>query len=61
MDNTRIHSARVTQEKMDVSQFKRTHQPPYSPDIAPLDFFFSVGGKPNLNRENIMGEMNYMK
>jgi hypothetical protein len=32
-----------TQEKLDVSRFKRTQQPLYSPDIAPSDFFFSVG------------------
>jgi hypothetical protein len=46
---------------LDVSRFKRTPEPPYSPDIAPSDFFFSAGWKPNLNGENIMGKMNYMK
>jgi hypothetical protein len=43
MDNARVHMARATQEKLDVSRFKRTLQPPYGPDIAPSDFFFSVG------------------
>jgi hypothetical protein len=41
MDNARVHTA--TQEKLDVSRSKRTPQPPYTPDIAPSDFFFSVG------------------
>jgi transposase len=38
MGNARVHKA--TQEKLDVSRFRRTPQPPYSPDIAPSDFFF---------------------
>jgi hypothetical protein len=29
--------------------------------LAPSDFFFSVGGKPSLNGENIMAKMNDMK
>jgi histone-lysine N-methyltransferase SETMAR len=43
MDNAKVHTARTTQEKLDVSRFKRTPQPPYSPNIALSDFFFSVG------------------
>jgi hypothetical protein len=43
MDNARVHAARATQEKLDVSRFKRTPQSSYSRDIAPSDFFFSVG------------------
>jgi hypothetical protein len=43
MDNARVHTARATQEKLDVSRFKRTPQPPHHPDIALSDFFFSVG------------------
>jgi hypothetical protein len=31
--------ARATQGKLDVSRFKRKPQPPYSPDVAPSDFF----------------------
>jgi hypothetical protein len=64
MDNTRVHTARTTQEKLDVSWFKCTPQPPYSADIALSDFFFSVGWIPSLNGENItkkMNHMNYMK
>jgi hypothetical protein len=43
MDNVRVHAARATQEKLDVFRFKCTPQPPYSLDITPSDFFFSVG------------------
>jgi hypothetical protein len=43
MDNAGVHTARATQEKLDVSRFKRTPQPPYNPGIAPSDVFFSVG------------------
>jgi hypothetical protein len=39
MDNARAHTAKATQEKSDVSRFKRTSQPPYSPDIVSSDFF----------------------
>jgi hypothetical protein len=42
IDNARVHTTRVTQEKVDVSRLKRTLQPPYSQGIAPFDFF-SVG------------------
>jgi hypothetical protein len=60
-DNARVHTARETQEKLDVSRFKCTPQPPHSQDFAPSDFFFSVGRKPSLNGENIMEKINYMK
>jgi transposase len=43
VDNARVYTARAAQEKLDVSRFKRTPQPPYSPDIAPSDFLFSAG------------------
>jgi hypothetical protein len=43
MDNGRFHTARVTQDKLDVSRFKRTLKPPYNPDIAPSEFFYSIG------------------
>jgi hypothetical protein len=36
-------------------------QPPYNPDIAPSDFFFSVSWESSLNGENITRKMNYMK
>jgi hypothetical protein len=43
MDNARVHTAPPTQEKLDVSRFKRMPQPPHRPDIATFDLFFSVG------------------
>jgi histone-lysine N-methyltransferase SETMAR len=43
MNKSRIHTARATQEKLDACRFKRMPHPSYSPDIAPSDFFFSVG------------------
>jgi hypothetical protein len=43
MDIARVHTARATQEKLDVSRFKCRPQSPYSPDIAPSNFFFLVG------------------
>jgi hypothetical protein len=59
MDNTRVDTARETQEKLDVSRFKRTARPPYRPDIEPSDFFAWLNLR--LNGENMMGNMNYMK
>jgi hypothetical protein len=55
MDNARVHTARVTQGKPDVSRLTHTPQPPDSPDIAPSNFF-SVGLKLSLNAENITGK-----
>jgi hypothetical protein len=46
MDNARVHTARATQEKLDVSRFKRTPPTPYRPDIAPSDFSFRLGENP---------------
>jgi transposase len=39
INNAKVHTAKETQEKLDVSRFKRTPQPLYSPDIAPSGFF----------------------
>jgi hypothetical protein len=50
MGNARVRTARATQEKLDVSRFKRTPQPPYSPDIAPSDFFLFGWLKTQLER-----------
>jgi histone-lysine N-methyltransferase SETMAR len=41
-DNARVYTPSAAQEKLDVSPFKCTLQPLYSPNIAPSDFF-SVG------------------
>jgi hypothetical protein len=61
INNARISRPSATQEKLNASRFKCTPQPPESPDIAPSDFFFSVGRKPSLNGENIIGKISYMK
>jgi hypothetical protein len=61
MDNARIYTVRATQEKLDVSQFKCMPQPPYSPDFAPSDLFFSASWEPSLSGKNIIGKVNYMK
>jgi hypothetical protein len=54
MDNTRVHIARTTQEKLDGSRVKRMLQPPYSPDIAPSYFFGWL--KTQLERREYHGE-----
>jgi hypothetical protein len=46
MDNTRVHPARATQEKLDVFRFKRMPQPLYRPDIAPSNFSFRLAENP---------------
>jgi transposase len=55
MDKAMVHIARATQEKLGVSRFKRTPQPPYSPDIAPSDSFFGWL-KTHLKRREYNGE-----
>jgi hypothetical protein len=56
MDNTRVHTARATQEKLDVSRFKSTPQLPYSPDIAPSDVLLFGWLKTQLERREYNGE-----
>jgi hypothetical protein len=50
MDNIMVHTARATQEKLDVSRFKRTPQPPYGPDISPSYFYLFDWLKTRLER-----------
>ena len=38
-DNARVHTSRKVQEYMNSHNMKRAVQPPYSPDIAPSDFY----------------------
>jgi transposase len=61
MDNARAHTVRATQEKLDVSRFKCMPQPPYSPDIAPSDFFLFGWLKTQLERREYNGKKNYVK
>jgi hypothetical protein len=49
-DNARVHTARATQEKYDVSRFKSTPQPPHSPEFALSDFFLFGWLKTQLER-----------
>jgi hypothetical protein len=46
INNARVHTARATQEKLDVSRFKLMPQPPYSLDIASSDFSFRLAENP---------------
>lgn len=39
LDNCRVHNSSACNEKYDQFGFKRAPHPPYSPDIAPCDFF----------------------
>ena len=39
LDNCKVHNSRYTQVAMEKTDFKRSPHPPYSPDIAPSDFF----------------------
>jgi hypothetical protein len=50
MDNAKAHTGKATQEKLDVSRFKRTPQLPYSPDIATSGFFLFGWLKTQLER-----------
>jgi hypothetical protein len=43
-------------KKLDVSWFKRTPEPPYSPDIAPSDFFIFGWLKTQLKRREYNGK-----
>jgi hypothetical protein len=55
MDNASVHTARANEKKLDVSRFKSTPQPPYSPDIAPSGFF-PGWPKTQLERREYNGE-----
>lgn len=39
LDNCKVHNSQLTIEKIEKSPFKRTPHPPYSPDLAPSDFY----------------------
>ena len=38
-DNAKVHTSRKVHEYMESHNMKKAAQPPYSPDIAPSDFF----------------------
>lgn len=39
MDNARVHTAKIVKDFLSSSFFRGLPQPPYSPDIAPSDFY----------------------
>ena len=39
LDNCKVHNSKAAMKKYDELGFKRTPHPPYSPDLAPSDFF----------------------
>ena len=47
-DNARPHISKKVKEYLDQNDIKRAPQPPYSPDIAPSDFFLFGYLKDNL-------------
>jgi len=55
-DNAKPHTAKATTERMKQLRMKRTPQPPYSPDIAPSDFFLFGWLKEQLTHHQIADE-----
>lgn len=47
-DNAPSHTAEETQLEIDVLGFQRVEHPPYSPDLAPLDFSYFPALKSHL-------------
>ena len=39
IDNCRVHNSKVTDQEMKILGIQRAPHPPYSPDLAPSDFF----------------------
>ena len=58
-DNAPSHTAKSTQLEIDLLDFQHVDNPPYSPDLAPLDFAYSpklkkhLRGKRYQDREEI--------
>ena len=58
-DNAPSHTAKSTQLEIDLLDFQRVDHPPYSPDLAPLDFAYfpklkkHLRGKQYQDREEI--------
>jgi hypothetical protein len=56
MENSKVHTARATQERLDVSRFKGTPQPSHSLDIVPSDFSIFDWPKTQLKRREYNGK-----
>ena len=52
LDNCRVHNSKYVQDEMKKTCFKRAPHPPYSPDIAPSDFFLFGYVKEKLRGES---------
>lgn len=39
LDNSKVHNSKLSFSKYEIFGFKRPPQPPYSPDVAPSDFY----------------------
>ena len=39
LDNCKVHNSKLIMQKINQSPFKRAAHPPYSPDLAPSDFY----------------------
>lgn len=63
LDNCKIHNSIHTQTEISKTVFKRAPHPPYSPDIAPSDFFLfgyvkeKLSGKCYHEREDLFEEI----
>jgi histone-lysine N-methyltransferase SETMAR len=63
-DNAPVHRAEKCQKMMQEFEFERAPHPPYSPDLAPSDFFLfgyvndKLRGKHNQDREELMDNIN---
>ncbi len=55
MDNAPSHSAVLTKEFLATKNIRTIRHPPYSPDLAPADFFFFPKAKNELSGTHIMG------
>ena len=59
LDNCRVHNSKYTEKEMQLSVFERAPHPPYSPDLAPSDFFLfgyvkgKLGGQSFKTREEL--------
>jgi histone-lysine N-methyltransferase SETMAR len=63
LDNAKSHHSRLSIEKMEESGFIHLPKPPYSPDLAPCDFFlfgylkFQLEGKTFFDEDSVIEEV----
>jgi hypothetical protein len=61
IDNAKPHNSRVSIRKTEEYRFIRVPQLPYSPDLAPCDFFFFGYLKSQLEGETFLDKDNVKK